>query len=255
MKTRVITMFAILAVVVPCLVFGGIWMRLLVTFIMAVGTYEFSRLSDVEIPLPIVVGLVILEIVGTLLPSELVLGYVGLIYLFLLALPVFNEQITPKDGFICMSFVFFFILIGTTFIRIYNAESQFIWFIIIATYVCDSFAYLCGRKFGKHKLAPRISPNKTIEGSVCGWFFGMIVSMLYGYIFIDPIHFQSIAIAAFFLPIFGQIGDLAFSAIKRSYHIKDFGNLLPGHGGVLDRVDSLLFNIVVFGFIFTVVNL
>ena len=83
----------------------------------------------------------------------------------------------------------------------------------------------------------------------------MIISLLYGYFFINSDHLTSIAIASFFLPIFGQIGDLAFSAIKRSYKIKDFGNLLPGHGGVLDRVDSLLFNIVVFGFIFTLVNL
>lgn len=255
MKTRVITMLGILAVVIPCLLLGGIWMRLLVAFIVAVGTYEFSRLSDAEFPMPLVIGLIVVELIGIMLPTEIVMGYVGIIYLFLLSLPIFNENLTPKDSFVCMSFVFFFILIGSTFIRIYNAESRFIWFIIIATYVCDSFAYLCGRQFGKHKLAPRISPNKTVEGSIGGWFFGMIISLLYGYFFINSDHLTSIAIASFFLPIFGQIGDLAFSAIKRSYKIKDFGNLLPGHGGVLDRVDSLLFNIVVFGFIFTLVNL
>lgn len=255
MKTRIITMFGILAVVIPCLLWGGIWMHLLVAFIVAVGTYEFSRLSDAEFPMPLVIILIIVELIGICLPSEILLSYVGVIYLILLALPIFHENLTPKDSFVCMSFVFFFIMIGSTFIRIYNTESRFIWFIIIATYVCDSFAYLCGRAFGKHKLIPRISPNKTIEGSIGGWFFGMIVSLVYGYFFVSQTHFAAIAIASFFLPIFGQIGDLAFSAIKRNYQIKDFGNLLPGHGGILDRVDSLLFNIVAFGFIFTLVSL
>lgn len=255
MKTRILTMFAILAVVIPCLIFGGVWMEGLILFVVAIGTYEFSRLADDPFPLFFVLILILLECIGLYLPEKLIFPYVGLIDLFLLALPVWNVRFTPKDSFICMSFISFFILVGNAFQSIYALGPRFVTLIIVATYTCDSFAYLVGRFFGKHKLNERISPKKTIEGSIGGWVFGFLFTLLFWKFFMFENELTLVLLTGIFCPIFGQIGDLAFSAIKRCYKIKDFGNLLPGHGGVLDRVDSLLFNIVCFYFLMMVVAL
>ena len=249
MKTRILTMLFILAVVIPCLIFGGIFMEGLILFIVAVGTYEFSKLSDDQLPLSFVIALILMECIGLYIDERLVFPYVGIIFLLLLALPVWHVRFTPKDSFICMSFMAFFILVGNAVQDIYALGPRFMTLMIVATYSCDSFAYLIGRFFGKHKLNERVSPKKTIEGSIGGWVFGFLFSLLFWKLFMFEDEFRLVLLAGIFCPIFGQIGDLAFSAIKRCYKIKDFGNLLPGHGGILDRVDSLLFNLVCFYFL------
>ena len=163
MKTRILTMIAILAVVIPCLVFGGIFMEGLILFIVAVGTYEFSKLADDPFPLSFVIMLILLEWIGLYIPSDIVFAYVGIIYLLLLALPVWHVRFTPKDSFICMSFIAFFILVGNAVQEIYALGPRYMTLIIVATYSCDSFAYLCGRFLGKHKLNERISPKKQLK--------------------------------------------------------------------------------------------
>ena len=100
---------------------------------------------------------------------------------------------------------------------------------------------------GKHKLAPTISPNKTIEGSIIGSLMGTMMGSAFYYNIIDKSNLWLVILISFILTILAQIGDLFFSSIKRSYKIKDFSNLIPGHGGVLDRLDSVLF--VILGFL------
>jgi len=116
---------------------------------------------------------------------------------------------------------------------------------ILVPMFTDIFAYLCGRAFGKHKLAPEISPKKTIEGAVGGTVLAVAVMMLIVYVLTRigyfDVHFFYMTVYMFFASIVGQLGDLAFSAIKRIEGIKDYGNLMPGHGGILDRFDSSLF--------------
>ncbi len=108
---------------------------------------------------------------------------------------------------------------------------------------CDIFAYFLGRAFGRHKLCPSISPHKTVEGSIAGTVFGTVLGMLAwvllrGY---APIPWFVYLITAFFCTIAGQLGDLVASMIKRQAGIKDFSDLLPGHGGIIDRIDSFCF--------------
>lgn len=109
----------------------------------------------------------------------------------------------------------------------------------------DIFAYLVGMCFGKHRFAPNISPKKTIEGCIGGIVFCLIATFvalfIYQKVFDSEINYVLALVYAFLCSVVGQIGDLAFSYIKRSYGIKDFGKILPGHGGVLDRMDSLIF--------------
>ena len=108
---------------------------------------------------------------------------------------------------------------------------------------CDTFAYFCGRAFGRHKLCPAISPNKTVEGAIFGTVFGTALGFVPWLFLKDlaPIPWYVYLIASFLCTLFGQFGDLCASMIKRQAGIKDFSDLLPGHGGIIDRADSFCF--------------
>lgn len=112
-------------------------------------------------------------------------------------------------------------------------------------FITDIAAYLFGRAFGKHKLAPTISPNKTVEGSIAGILFG-VLSLLIIAVCLDAtdvlrFNYAELCIYATLTSVVGEFGDLAMSSIKRICKVKDFGNILPGHGGILDRFDSQIF--------------
>ena len=116
----------------------------------------------------------------------------------------------------------------------------FILAIFVFIWVNDTFAYLTGVTMGKHKLLERISPKKTVEGFIGGIFFTMLAGVGFSFIFTEYTIFFWIGFA-FIASIFGTLGDLFESLIKRTYKVKDSGQLIPGHGGILDRIDSLLF--------------
>lgn len=120
-----------------------------------------------------------------------------------------------------------------------------VWLIFISSWGCDTCAYCVGILFGKHKMAPALSPKKTIEGAVGGVAGAALLGFLYGFYFRHSIiegNPQLICAAACAIAaVISQLGDLAASAIKRNHNVKDYGNLIPGHGGVLDRFDSMIF--------------
>ena len=108
----------------------------------------------------------------------------------------------------------------------------------------DTFALFGGKLFGKNKLCKEISPNKTVEGSITGTIFSTIIGTIFYYFLVGGKSLIIIITLTFILSIFGQFGDLFFSSIKREHKLKDFSNVIPGHGGILDRLDSLLFVIM-----------
>ena len=115
------------------------------------------------------------------------------------------------------------------------------------TTITDSFALFTGMFIGKHKLAPEISPKKTIEGAIGGSLMGTIVATaFYTTVINSSVPLVFVILITLALTVVGQIGDLAFSAIKRYYGQKDFSDLIPGHGGILDRFDSLVFVVLAF---------
>lgn len=120
-----------------------------------------------------------------------------------------------------------------------------VWLIVFSTWGCDIFAYLTGMLFGKHKLVPNLSPKKSVEGAIGGVVGAMVLSAVYGFIvqpYVTDIKLAPLvfAVVNLFGAVAGQIGDLAASAIKRKVGIKDYGHLIPGHGGILDRFDSMI---------------
>lgn len=119
-----------------------------------------------------------------------------------------------------------------------------VWFVLAAAWGTDVFAYLIGKGFGKHKFS-KISPNKTIEGCIGGIFgailFGVGLAFFFNLVFHMNFSYITILLVEIVLSVVGQIGDFAASSIKRHVGIKDFSNLIPGHGGMLDRLDSVIF--------------
>lgn len=113
--------------------------------------------------------------------------------------------------------------------------------IFSSIWLCDSAAYFFGKAFGKHKLYPRISPKKSVEGAVAGFIFAIITFVGLGYLLIPEMPWVHNLAGGIIVGVLGQIGDLAESMLKRDANVKDSSNILPGHGGLLDRFDSILF--------------
>jgi phosphatidate cytidylyltransferase len=146
----------------------------------------------------------------------------------------------------------FYILLGFSSISVLRfletAGGKYVYLLVfVGAWVTDTFAYFCGMllgRGGKHKLIPDVSPKKTWEGSIGGTVFCMIAMVIFGLIINSISDFQAnyilLVIAGLLIAVVSQIGDLCMSVIKRTYGIKDYGKLFPGHGGVLDRFDSTL---------------
>lgn len=151
-----------------------------------------------------------------------------------------NDIALTVFGIIYVTFLFSFIVLTR------NLENGFyyIWLVFIGAWATDTFAYFSGLMLGKKKLLPAISPKKTIEGSIGGIIGCVVITVLYGVFinkFVNGIHIYHFVIIGAINGVISQIGDLAASSIKRYVKIKDYGRIMPGHGGVLDRVDSILF--------------
>jgi phosphatidate cytidylyltransferase len=137
-----------------------------------------------------------------------------------------------------------------------DAGRNWVFLALFATFGSDTAAYFIGKAFGKHKMAPRISPNKTWEGAIAGLLGAVIISLLFtiNTTFQLPFSYWQAIVLGLLISVFGQIGDLVESSLKRSFGVKDSGSLMPGHGGILDRIDSILFaGVVVYGYYFLVV--
>ena len=135
------------------------------------------------------------------------------------------------------------------YVHDYEPGGEYIYLIaFLGAWITDIFAYFCGMllgRGGKHKLIPDVSPKKTVEGSIGGTVFCMIAMVIFGLIvnrISDGLHanYLFLVIGGFLAAIVSQIGDLCMSVIKRTYGIKDYGKLFPGHGGMLDRFDSVI---------------
>ena len=247
MKQRIISGILIAAITVAVVWFGGLLLDAMLLFIGLYGSYEFIKIRKDTFNVflyCILAATVLLQLFFHQYEVSIML----LEIIVLLALAVFDERETFDD----ISAVFLMSMIlgnAVYFMRYLQHLDKFLFaYVLIISYITDVFAYFVGRTFGKHKLNERVSPKKTIEGSIGGWLFGCAASLGWAALF----HFfgldsRIIILASVLLPLVSQIGDLSFSLIKRHYGVKDFSDLIPGHGGILDRLDSHIFCIILFG--------
>lgn len=152
-------------------------------------------------------------------------------------LSILNGKYNVVDLSVSVLAVFYIpFLIGNI---LFLENTKYIWIIFTIAFGTDIFAYFGGNFFGKHKLAPEISPNKTIEGSIGGIIGSLVLTIGYGIVFNLP--YLKLIPLAILGSMISQLGDLVASSIKRWTGIKDYGFLIPGHGGILDRFDSIIF--------------
>lgn len=245
MKQRTITALLLILGVIP-LFFSVEYMHLVIIMIAFITSLELNDLiSDDKYPLIIALNFAMIVSIGLDFVAStdkiIVLGIFLLLFVML-------DLIYNEIGFNNLSLIYTVsILIGfalNSFVTLYNADKWFIWYILLVNYGSDTAAYLIGSKFGKHKLIPKISPNKTIEGSIAGIIFGGLLGTLFLYFYGSGEYLIISVVVSCLIPVISQVGDLFFSSLKRSFNKKDFGGLIPGHGGVLDRIDSLIFSLV-----------
>ena len=252
MKQRVITAVVALLIFIPLLIIGGTPFNILVITMGIVAMTEFASMKKLFLISP-AAFISYLAIASILVPRSWLHflphgeGYMDLFLVFLmclLAFTVMSKNLFNFDD--AGALILGAIYVGFGFHFMITARAESFWMILYAlliVWTTDSGAYLIGRKFGKHKLAPMISPSKTWEGSVGGTLASMIIVGLY--VFFFHTHFKYNVVLMIILTLIfsigGQFGDLVESAFKRHYGVKDSGKILPGHGGILDRFDSLLF--------------
>ena len=160
---------------------------------------------------------------------------------------VFSNMKTTVEDIMITFFGMIYVVLFLSFIPLLHGIENgkyLIWFILFAAWGTDTCAYFVGCKFGKHKFS-KISPKKSIEGCIGGTVGSIIIALIYAFCINKyaglEISYIYIALIGCVLSILSQIGDLSASSIKRTVGIKDFGNLIPGHGGMLDRIDSIIF--------------
>ena len=254
MKQRVITAIIMISLLIPILIYGKLTFVILVIFLTLVATQEMIEMKEKSVKTPLEVkiftmvatlmivfssfNLTTLSFTGTL---SIGLGLVALFLFILLLAVVIHKEFKINDAGYYLLTIFY---VGSTFHSMlflrFLGLNLFL-FMILVVAVTDSGAYFVGRKFGKRKLAPTISPNKTIEGAVGGIILGVLVGTIFGTMVDLSSNILMLIVMSLVVTLVAQFGDLVASSMKREYGIKDFGKLFPGHGGVLDRLDSHLY--------------
>ncbi len=259
MKTRIISAIIMLILLVPLILAGGMWFNIGLYIISIIALKEFLDIKDSKKPIPsfirfiAYVFLTLLMLVGMNSNGETyALDYkllTALVILFLFPTVLYHERkkYSINDAFYLIGGILFLGISLALFITIREMGLKMFVFLISIPIITDIFAYVTGMLIGKHKLLPEISPNKTWEGLIGGTIFSVFACSLFYYTCINPEVSKILLLCVCtFLSIVGQFGDLVFSAIKRYFGKKDFSNIIPGHGGVLDRLDSMIF--VMLGF-------
>ena len=257
-RTRVISSVVLVILALVTILGGGYLLAATLLFLALVAYRELmkacklsgegKKLSALEINGYI--GILAYYLVMVFVPDRIylflavVLILIGFMFIYVFSFPKYqSDQI--MSAFFCVAYapvmLSFIYLVRELPYGVYT-----VWMIFISSWICDTCAYLTGICIGKHKLAPILSPKKSIEGAVGGIMGSAIVGALYGYFVVESVVVEQSITWIFVVisaagAVISQVGDLAASAIKRNQEIKDYGKLIPGHGGVMDRFDSVIF--------------
>jgi phosphatidate cytidylyltransferase len=245
-------------IAVPILIYiigpGPTWLfHGLLFLVSVVGLFEFFRITTPNLPAFIKVVSAALAFLlfwfisrGPFFMSFAIasLGVIIPLTLYLLVYRSHRDHAIEDTGKIVLGLLYVCLPLSLLiFVDKHPKGNIWIFFLLAVIFMSDTGAFYVGRAFGKHKLYPSVSPGKTWEGAVGGLLSSLLAASIFVRIFpIDKFNFYLLVLAAS-LSIMGQVGDLAESMLKRSHGVKDSGTILPGHGGVLDRIDALLFSI------------
>lgn len=258
MKKRVLSAIALVLIAVPILLAGGKVFSIAVGLLSVLALKEFLDLPKSHHKIPnglilfsmvVLVLLVFYEYEGHAFSYGVSQRFLILLFLGFLFPAMFHfkkGEYQTQDAFYLFGIVVFLGLCFNSLIMIRERSLPLLGYLIFVPMITDVFAFLIGSWIGKRKIAPYISPNKTLAGSVSGTLIATILASIYYFYFVsmdDPILILSIS---FLLSIAAQFGDLLFSKIKRENDIKDYSNLIPGHGGILDRCDSFFIVLLVY---------
>lgn len=259
MFKRLLTTLVGMPLLFVVLIFGNKYtVDIIVTILAFVSIHEYMKCYSEKYKPVTWVGYVCTIFIAFLhiIPKEYVLNYLGAAITSVVAIlfmqVIFTEMKTNTADIAITFFGIIYIVGFFAFIPIlfgYERDGQqlgkfYIWYLFLATWGSDIFAFLIGRTFGKHKFS-KISPKKSIEGCIAGGVAGVVLvlvaTILFNLVFKLHINYLVVAAIGLVLAVIGQIGDFAASCIKRYAEVKDFSNLLPGHGGLIDRFDSVIF--------------
>lgn len=248
MKTRTITAIIAMAVFLPVVVYGKLPLLIMAYLLAIVALKEVLNMKNIKLySLPGIISVIALCLIMSPEKSKLVSLDYQVPFLILMSLIMLSYTVMSKNRFnfvdaaFCMLAVAY---VGIGFMYFYETRNNgliYILFALLIVWVTDTGAYIFGRLFGKNKLWPEISPNKTIEGFVGGILSSTIIAIIFSINYDMPLPMLPLILVTWLFSMFGQLGDLVESALKRHFDVKDSGNLLPGHGGILDRFDSFIF--------------
>lgn len=265
MKQRVISAIVMIALVIPVFIIGGNLFKLAIFLIAMLGMKEYLDIKETKKEIPIFIKLMGYLFIPLVLftidvSSKLVMTIdfrviTSLLIILLLPVVLYHNRDTYSinDANYVFMGVMFLGIAMSLFNTYFEMNKNLLIYLILITVITDTFAYLTGMLIGKHKLLEVISPKKTIEGFIGGTLFGVFCAVLF-YVTVLDSSAKLVALIpiTFTLSVIGQLGDLFFSAIKRYFDKKDFSNLMPGHGGILDRLDSLIFVLLAYSFFLTI---
>jgi phosphatidate cytidylyltransferase len=254
MKKRVLSAIIITAIFLPFLIIGGKPFAIFMSIIGVCGLYELIHIRESKKSFPklikvfaylLVIIFIMLNFKNNDFISNIDYRIVTLVIFLLISPVVFindQDKYNITDALYLVGAVLFMGLSFNLLIITRNYDINYIIYLLIISVVSDTFALITGSLIGRHKLAPKISPNKTIEGLVGGVFMSTFAAVaFYNTVINSGYSLVVIILITMFLALVSQLGDLVFSSIKRYFNKKDFSDLIPGHGGILDRFDSLIF--------------
>ena len=261
MLKRTITGAVLVSIAVPFIIFSDTYaLPVFLSVLSVIGTYEMLNcLGTAKNPLitiPVFIFAAAFPILAKFITEAKDINYFTATFLgmmmitmfLMLAAGVFSKKTDVVDSAVTFSLCIY-VISGFVAIELLRLEKNGVYYFLIPVVgplLCDIFAYLTGRLFGRHKLIPSVSPKKTVEGAIGGTFFCTVFCTVYGIILRhalgigDILPIWAFIVGGIVIAVVSQIGDLIASVIKRRYGIKDYGKLLPGHGGIVDRFDSVI---------------